>query len=522
MTKPARALFATALFVAICRVPLEAGNSVSRYGAVGDGIHDDTRAIQQAIDRQPRGAVLDFGAGDKVYMISRQLVLKPEVHYAGAAIIRMSRNAPVGTQIAVLRYGSANNVSIDGLTFDSNGVGGGIAIDVLGGADTPAMNLSIHGVTFRNTLAPARGAYDAAIYDPVGLMNGTIADNKFIHCGSGVSLGNADHVRIAGNRFEDISSGDAIFVTFSPNAGWAGHGLEISSNTGTHLGRMAIEVWAEQPTNADGVLVRDNSFDTWNPDVRGNGFGISIMTGRRAVVVNNNLRGVASGMAFGLEMGAPGSIVEGNRVEGFSLGIALHRGNGTRLTNNQLIHQEEAGIQITNAPGSKADLLIQGNTIVDAKRAGIWSNSEQWSGSQVLDNSITRAAGAFPDDSHIAFVGIATTPPLQPVTITGNTVVQSAPVPVRGFSFTGIQVNGGAGANAGSQCRANTVKSASRSPFGAGLLVNAPGSADGVVLEGNHFEGLASVIAGAPSPRIVLRGNTALNCASRGTVVSHL
>ena len=496
-------------------------SDVSAYGAAGDGVTDDGPALQRAIDRQPAGGTLYFGDRTRIYLISRQLVLRPNLRYTGSATIRMAAGVARGTQLAVLRYGQADNVVIEGLTLDANGVGGGLAIDVQGNGGQPARHVTVMGVTFLHTIASIRGPYDSAIYDPVGLQDAEVTRNLFEDCGSGISIVNADRVVVSDNQFHDIHRGDAVFLTFSPGGNWAGHDLKILRNTGRHLGRMAIEVWARQPTDVDGVTVRENSFEDWAGDARGNGFGISMMTGRRAIVSDNTMLGKAEGLTFGLEMGAPGSIVERNRIEGFRVGIALHCGDGTQLRENRLLRQDEAAIQITNAPGTKSDLLIESNTITDPHRFGIWANSEGWGGSRLLGNRISRAAGAFADDGQGSFVGIAVSPPARPVTIAGNTILQTAAALVPGFSFAGLKINGRAGANLGSTYEGNTIASASGRPFGAGLVLNGPGSADGVTLDGNRFQGLAAVTMGPASRDIVLRGNTVRQCASAGMLAGH-
>jgi len=492
---------------------------VTSWGARGDGVTDDGAALQRAIDRQPPGGELSFGDHSRVYLTSRQLVLRPDVAYTGSATIRMMPGAARGTQLAVLRYSQSDNVTIEGLTLDSGGVGGGLAVNVMGHGGRPALNVTISGVTFRHTVESPKGAYDSAIYSPAGLSNSKVVGNVFEDCGSGISIANPEKLLIADNRFQRIYRGDAIFLTFSPGNEWAGHDIQILRNSGSHLGRMAIEVWARQPTSAEAVTVRGNSFADWNPDARGNGFGISMMTGQRAIVSDNTMIGRAEGLTFGIEMGAPGSVVEHNHVEGFRIGIALHSGAGTRLRENQLVRQDQAGIQITNAPGTKSGLLIENNVISNAGHFGIWTNSEGWGESQVLNNKITRTAGAFGDDDGSSFIGIATSPPTEPVTVAGNTIVFSSDRPTPGFSFAGLKINGRPGANNGSVYRDNSVQSASGGPFGVGVLLNAQGSADGLTLSGNRFEGLSAAMQGPASRGVVLRGNTVLRCASPGLLV---
>lgn len=490
--------------------------SVAQFGAVGDGRADDSNALQNAINALPLGATLDFGSAMKTYQISRRLTLKPGCNYGGRATIRMSGAAPLYTQIAVLKYQATDNVKIDGLTFDSNGMGGGLMIAVDGGGSIPARNVSVTNATFRNTIAQLRGDYDGAIFNPVGWDGGSISNNTFLNCGGGVSITNANNLAIADNSFTAIKVADAIFLLFKTASFDFGKQLQIVRNRGSNLGRMAIEMWATAVPGVDSPLIADNSFANWNSAAGGGGFGISVMTGIKAQVLNNRLVGGGPNLGFGIELGAPYSTVKGNAVTNFVIGIAMHESHHSTVSNNLLIGQDQTGIQVTNAPGDKHSLTLSYNNIWDAKFFGIWFNAGNWGGSTVTGNSIMRQGGQYSDDSVNTFTGIASTPPDAPITLTANSVLQYGLLPPPSFGFLGFRLNGSGGSNQGSTYERNVVLSNVKAGNSIGLLVNEQGGADGVRITSNVFEALGWASGGAGSTGAIVTSNRVVGCSNLG------
>jgi hypothetical protein len=432
----------------------------------------------------------------------------------------MASWAAPGTQMIVLKHDAADHVTIQGLTFDANGVGGGLAMSVDGGSGEPATSIRLINNTFRNTLAVTRGPYDSAIYNPVGITHSIIQGNLFVNCGGGISITNAEDIQIIDNAFDGITSDNAIFINFVKAPFAFGHAIRILRNTGTGLSRMGVELWSQDVKEVYAPQIERNSFKIWNARARGDGFGISVMTGQNAVIRDNELVGGVTGLAFGIEIGVRGALVENNIVKDFAIGIGLHDSAGTTVRQNSCFGQEDTAIQLTNAPGSRESLTIEANDLRDPKRFGIWANSPNWGGSSIVNNSILRGAGAFSDDAGVSFTGIASTPPDKPVSITNNLVRQYSGSPARGFNFLGIRLNGATGENSGSRYEGNVVESSPGPQFGIGMLVNSFGAADGVTIRNNRFEGLSSVSAGADSPGVLSNGNRIINCGATGVLVS--
>ena len=499
-----------------CIVTVSAALAGQIPGTAGDGVTDDSAAIQAAINSLPQGGVLDFGNSSFTYMISRSLTLRPNATYQGSATIRMSRSASAYTPIAILQYGQTDNVTITGLTLDANGVGGGINISVNGGWFAPANNIQITSVTFRNTVAYLSGGGDNAIYDPVGIQNSTIALNQFFNCGGGIALTDPNYVSITDNHFDTITQQDAIYLAFPQNAFAFGNGLVIARNTGRQITRMAVELWSPGVPSSAVVApsITDNSFTDWsaaaNPN---NAFGMSIMMGAGAIIRNNTLTG--SSVGLGIELGVPNATVEYNNITNFGIGITMYDTHGSTIHANQLNNQNETGINVAMTSGSRMNLTIIGNQIREAKYYGIAINASDWNGSTITGNTITRTGGKYPDDYGVHFLGINPWPN-QSVSITGNFMVQAAATPPSGFSFMGLSINGDSGSNAGSHFDGNTFKSNAVYPFGTGVSGNSSNGLTGATFSQNLFDTLAMATSGATSVNVTSTGNRLVQCTSSG------
>ena len=102
---------------------------VRAYGAKGDGITDDTAAIQAAQDSLPdNGGILYFPSGTFI----GHLTLKSNVHIEGSGINASILKLPYGANVDVITTngfsaltgtdsrGGINRVTIDNITIDGN------------------------------------------------------------------------------------------------------------------------------------------------------------------------------------------------------------------------------------------------------------------------------------------------------------------------------------------------------------------------------------------------------------------
>jgi hypothetical protein len=479
-----------------------------------DGVTDATAALQAAINASIPGDTIAFGDATHVYSVSNTIYFPGGRTYSGAATIKLSSPPSPGFPLIELPLGNANNTTITGLTFNAGGFTAVMHIatasqpGVAGGANTAPSGISITGCKFNNaTPGNNVGAnVGAGIYNTVGIVNSTFSGNLFSNVALGMSIVNPSSLTVTGNDFETITSGDAMYFQI-----WqALSGLTITNNTGHNFYRMAVEIQEMQATNngqpvtMDNVVIQGNDFENW---VVGGayGFGFSLVfTSPTSCNVSNNklLNGLT---AYGIEDGSPGCTVTSNTISGFNEGIAITAPNDI-VTNNQLTGQLDSGIQITNA-NPEVNSQVQGNTITNPTNAGIMMVQGDHHGSQIQGNSISRQGGLYSNDATNVFSGIVIAGGLTaPITVSNNTITQTAASPVAGFGFWGIAVYGDF---AGTVYNGNSVTSSSAAALGNGFNLNNGPLLAGDIVENTTLTNLQRVSNGFTSSGISTLNNIA-------------
>jgi Pectate lyase superfamily protein len=333
-----RCVFFTALLLA---VPGFAA-SVKDFGALGDGVVDDTGAIQSAINKTTGGTLL-FPSG--TYKISSSLTLNPGVTYQGQGTAVLSGN---GFTWLMQTDSGASNVTVTGLTFDNGGL-------LFQGV---ASGVKVIGNTFQNlTTNNTSGNWplDTAIFAG-GLRNSQISQNTFknllaggttrpdgtmnsIDSGNnqGIMLFGVDNTSIDHNTFDYV--GEGMHICFKNN--YPSTNVYIGHNTFTNMHRMGMEIQGAMGCGASApamsgpdttnMVIEYNSITAWN-DPYWWSYGISLANpapsgGYNAIIRHNYIAGVKTSYwdqvgssghyGYGIEAMSANLQVYGNTIEGY-------------------------------------------------------------------------------------------------------------------------------------------------------------------------------------------------------------
>ncbi|MCU1326416.1 MAG: hypothetical protein JWN34_1786 [Bryobacterales bacterium] len=466
--------------VLLCGPGLWAVN-VKGFGARGNGISDDTAAIQRAINECPAQGTVTFPPGR--YSV-RGLSLKPRCTYAGtegsSTLVLKERNR------FVFDMSERSDIHVTGLVLDGGGVGGGL----IARGDTPVRNIRIDNCEFRNIPASAAYPADLSIISTLGFIDSAIENNRFTNVAGGIWMTTVQNVNILNNVFLDITKGNAIAVAPAPAGFPSGANLRIIGNTGKNLARMGIETFRPDPPNGSVLrapVIENNTFSDWTAP---NWMGISITHGDGGIIRGNKvLNPSGPGQSTGIEVIIANAQVIENTVSGnFADGILVIGRDAPMITGNVVTGVSNIGIGLACDRGrnrcTSRNATISGNTIRNARLIGIKLDND-WSGGIVSKNIITRTAGGWPDDRQAHFSGIHQSPAPGKGTIELNTIVQDAAKPPPGFSFCGIHVNS---SMPGSVITNNIFRSNSPGPLGTGIVDNTGNATKGWIIDHNSYD----------------------------------
>lgn len=457
---------------------------VGTFGAVGNGIADDTGAIQRAINACQPGWTLYFQPGN--YLV-HTLFAANNCTYQGTGSTTLTLASP---NQFIFSVSERSAVRITGIRFDANNIGGGIIAQGFG----PADQIQIDNCEFRNVVAASAFPSNLAIVSTWGLTNSVIQNNRFVNVAGGIWFTTVENVGILNNSFTGVTQSDAIYIAPNPVSFVSGDNLHIAGNTGTGLAGAAIEIFRSDPPNGSTLnapVIENNSFSHWTqPGL----FAFSITHGDGAIIRNNRLDNTGGAMlAMGMELIIADAQVNNNVVAGqIANGIAVQGAAAPSIHGNTITGMADNGILLAcdfvHGRCASTGANISNNLITNAHHVGIKLDND-WSNGNISRNTITRTAGFWPDDSSVVFAGIHQSPAPGPGIIDSNWIIQDSPTWPDGFWFAGVRVNS---SMPGSQITNNIVGSSASAPFGSGLIDNTGNATQGWLIQGNNFLNLVN------------------------------
>ncbi|MCB1905897.1 MAG: hypothetical protein KDH15_00885 [Rhodocyclaceae bacterium] len=201
-------------------------SDVTVFGAVGDGIADDTLAVQDAIDATASGGTVFFPLGH--YRVSAALVLASQrVNLAGVGFGSQIFQAAPDQHLFVLRKSCAACSSVSGITIRDLYLGSAAAM-VTPEGDMPSL-IKLENAHRNHVEHVIMAGAHYGIYLKGSLLN------RFIGLATGANLDpdqffahqalSQNHVWVHGERFNDISANANTFL--APNLEGGQNGIRI-------------------------------------------------------------------------------------------------------------------------------------------------------------------------------------------------------------------------------------------------------------------------------------------------------
>ncbi len=359
-------LFAVAFFVIVPQVKAAPFIIVTQTGAVGDGITDDTEAIQEAINQAQGGRVF---IPKGTYAIS-SLIISDNTTLSGSSAVFKS----VMSDEQML-YVAGNNITIAGITLDGNDqVPNGIEIG------SGARNISLLNITIKNISQSSQSQTET----PIGIKIGGESNNITI---DSVKIKNISgkyelptYKKSVGILFTPLFTGQApnknvtikncLFDEIGPRGDSDGIlvqgyknsiGITITNNIFRNIHDRAITV------KSPGVVIRKNTIENTfkgnnpSPVAKLDKFDMNtaILVYAGQVVIEENIISGIGSYYTGIEITTSNNAIIRNNI--------ISNGANSNYTGSDLIRLNASADSLEN-------IIITGNTLKNATN-GILINS---------------------------------------------------------------------------------------------------------------------------------------------------
>ena len=354
--------------------------NVKDFGAVGDGVTDDTSAVQAAVDlaESGGGGVIFFPAG--TYLVSTQLtIVDAAVRFLGA-----------GAEVSILRFSGVNGISIsqptltlrqpvhlDALSFltDGNGLYDAITLD---GQSTTSLatqfiaeNCVFRGVSnstaWRRGIDLTSGSYFSRVAGCYfrgntadrtkmaiairvdGSTDVKIRDNFIYWADTGIQVsGASEGIIIQGHHMVPVNRGVRFMPDANSNYGDISHNHIDAHINGIVMGQSGVNGANHSQINHNLIFKNSSSTDNF--------VGIQVESDRVSVVGNEVMKTGTSGTKNGIVLGtgADRCRVVANHVNDMDTGILVQSGG-----NNNVVQHNTFNNNSTNISDSGTGTVVQ-------------------------------------------------------------------------------------------------------------------------------------------------------------------
>ncbi|MFR7011992.1 multi-ligand-binding adhesin PfbA [Streptococcus pneumoniae] len=319
--------------------------SVKDYGAVGDGIHDDRQAIQDAIDAAAQGL-----GGGNVYFPEGTYLVKEIVFLKSHTHLELNEKATILNGINIKNHPSI--VFMTGLfTDDGAQVEWGPTEDI---------------------------SYSGGTIDMNGALNeeGTKARNlPLINSSGAFAIGNSNNVTIKNVTFKDSYQGHAIQIAGSKNvlvdnSRFLGQALPKTMKDGQIISKESIQI---EPLTRKGFpyALNDDGKKSENVTIQNSYFGKSDKSGELVTAIGTHYQTLSTQNPSNIKIlnnHFDNMMYAGVRFTGFT--DVLIKGNRfDKKVKGESVHYRESGAALVNAYSYKntKDLLDLNKQVVIAE-----------------------------------------------------------------------------------------------------------------------------------------------------------
>lgn len=353
------------------------------FGAVGDGVTDNTMMLQNAINRAEGGLVL-LPPG---LFITGGLTLPSGITLCGsgdATVLKLKDSA----NIALLRNSNVTagntDIHIRDLTLEGNRLNQARAVG--------------HGIQFLNVQRASvvrchliDCGFDAIYLGMGGNFGGQITGgpcqdilitaNTLVRARrNGISVTRAERVTIAHNTFEGCNIGtledsvyDAGSIDLEPNIDPdIVSRITIKNNVILSPYRRGIQI-AGNCHNFSDIIIAENYLDADT----GGGIVTFSDTARDVSILNNHIHNISAVTGILVGYAATGYMIRGNRISGGWQGITITNGGTQMVVSDNFIRDAAQGIQLASAVGHCDQLIIRNNTMINCTESIIVGNATQ-------------------------------------------------------------------------------------------------------------------------------------------------